>query len=160
MPRIEVWIDIRASRERCFDLARDIDLHPRSMAGSGERAIAGRTSGLIELGEEVTWQARHFGLIHTHRACITAFDRPAVFRDSMVAGRFKRFEHDHLFDEVEGLTRMRDVLDFESPCGPLGRLVDRFVLSGYLTRLLRRRALVIKAAAEADVRPAADPRQA
>jgi ligand-binding SRPBCC domain-containing protein len=159
MLRIEFWVDIRASRELCFDLARDIDLHPHSMAGSGERAIAGRTSGLIELGEEVTWQARHFGLIHTHRARITAFERPAHFRDSMVAGRFKRFEHDHVFDEVAGLTRMRDILDFESPCGPLGRLVDRFVLSGYLSRLLRRRGAVIKAEAEAAVSAAPEKRR-
>jgi len=56
--RITTWI--AAPPERCFDAARDLDLHLRSMAHTGERAVAGRTSGLIELGEEVTWRARHF----------------------------------------------------------------------------------------------------
>jgi ligand-binding SRPBCC domain-containing protein len=148
MQRIELATAIMANRERCFDLSRDLDLHLRSMSHTGERAVAGRTSGLIELGEEVTWQARHFWVVHHHTSRITAFDRPAHFRDSMVAGRFKRFEHDHFFDVGEGSTRMRDVLYFESPLGIVGRLVDRFVLSGYLTRLLLKRNSILKEAAE------------
>ncbi|HEX8410907.1 MAG TPA: cell division protein, partial [Thermoanaerobaculia bacterium] len=45
----------------CFDAARDLDLHLESMAHTGERAVGGRISGLIELNEEVTWRGRHFG---------------------------------------------------------------------------------------------------
>lgn len=149
MPIIEIETAIDAPRERCFDLARDLDLHLRSMQDSGERAIGGRTSGLIELGEEVTWQARHFGLNHQHSSRITAFARPDHFRDSMVRGRFKRFEHDHFFAQREGRTVMRDVIDFTSPFGLLGRAVDGIVLSRYLRRLIERRNRVIKEAAEA-----------
>ena len=148
MNRIELATDIRAPREVCFDLARDLDLHLRSMARSGEQAVAGRTTGLIGLGEEVTWRARHFGIHHHHTSRITAFDRPSYFRDSMVAGRFKTFEHDHIFEAVDGGTRMRDILLFESPLGILGRCVDRLVLARYLTRLLEERNRVIRAAAE------------
>jgi ligand-binding SRPBCC domain-containing protein len=149
MPTVLTEIVVRADPERCFDLARDLDLHARSLAHTGERAVAGRTSGLIELGEEVTWEARHFGVRHRHRARITAFQRPHHFRDSMIAGRFAAFEHDHFFEPLEGgLTRMRDVLVFGSPWGPLGWVVDRLVLSGYLRRLLQRRAEVIREAAE------------
>ena len=148
MPRLETTIFIRASRERCFDLSRDLDLHQASMADSGERAIAGRTSGLIELGEEVTWEARHFGVLHQHRSKITAFNRPEHFRDVMVRGRFKAFEHDHFFGEAEGGTLMRDVLVFASPLGPLGRLVDKVIMSAYLERLIAQRNQVIKVAAE------------
>jgi hypothetical protein len=45
---------IAAPTDRCFDLARDIDFHTRSLAGTGEKAVAGRTSGLIGQGESVT----------------------------------------------------------------------------------------------------------
>lgn len=120
------------------------------MSESGERAIAGRTSGLIELGEEVTWEARHFGVLHRHRSRITEYDRPRHFRDVQVAGRFARFEHDHFFDEVTGGTQMRDVLEFESPFGPLGKLVDWLVLGRYLRRLIRERNEVIRAVAAAE----------
>lgn len=132
MPRLELTTAIRAPRERCFDLSRDLDLHQASMAASGERAVAGRTSGLIGLGEEVTWRAKHFGVTHEHCSRITAFARPEHFRDVMLRGRFKRFEHDHYFTERDGSTVMRDLIVFESPLGPLGRLVDVLVLSAYL----------------------------
>jgi len=148
VPKIEIQTTIDAPREVCFDLARDLDLHVRSMHDSGERAIAGRTSGLIEMGEEVTWQARHFGLNHQHCSRITAFARPGHFRDSMVKGRFKRFEHDHFFNEKDGRTVMRDAIDFASPLGLLGGLVDRIVLARYLRSLIERRNRVIKDAAE------------
>jgi len=84
--RIELTTSIRAPREVGFDLARDLDLHLRSMAHTGERAVAGRTNGLIGPGEEVTWRARHFGVVHHHASRITAFEPPSYFRDSMVAG--------------------------------------------------------------------------
>ena len=149
MPRLELETAIAAPRERCFDLARDLDLHLRSMKSAGERAVGGRTSGLIEMGEEVVWEARHFGIAHQHRSRITAFDRPAHFRDSMVSGRFKCFEHDHYFAESHGRTIMRDVIEFTSPLGLIGRVVDALVLSGYLRTLIVQRNRVIKETAEA-----------
>jgi ligand-binding SRPBCC domain-containing protein len=118
------------------------------MSRSGEQAVSGRTSGLIGLGEEVTWRARHFGVIHHHTSRITAFDRPAYFRDSMVAGRFRTFEHDHIFEMLGDQTRMRDVLSFESPLGALGSLVDRLFLARYLRKLLEERNRTIRTEAE------------
>ncbi len=150
--RIEVITVVRAGIEVCFDLARSVDSHLRSLAHTGERAVAGRTSGLLELGDEVTWRGRHFGLWHSHRARITAFDRPVHFRDTMVAGRFRTFEHDHFFMAVDGATQVRDVLVFASPAGWLGRFVDRCVMAGYLRRLLQARAAVLRDEAQARAR--------
>ncbi|MDH3592125.1 MAG: SRPBCC family protein [Planctomycetota bacterium] len=150
MPRVELVTDIAAAPERCFDLSRDLDLHQASLAHTSERIVAGRTSGLIEMGEEVTWRARHFGVTHEHTARITAYDRPRHFRDEMVRGRFKRFVHDHYFEPAGGGTRMRDVLEFASPVGWLGRAVDFVVMTRYLDRLLRGRSVVIARTAEAE----------
>ena len=58
MPRFELVTLIAAPQAVCFDVARDLDLHVVSMARHGERAIAGRTTGRIEGGEEVTCEAR------------------------------------------------------------------------------------------------------
>ena len=71
---------VRAPVDRCFDLSRSIDLHTESTAKTGERAVAGVTAGLIEMGEEVTWRARHFGVWQELTSRITAFDRPHHFR--------------------------------------------------------------------------------
>jgi ligand-binding SRPBCC domain-containing protein len=148
MPIIEVQTHVQASPERCFDLARDLDLHLRSMAHTGERAVGGRTSGLICLGEEVTWEARHFGVRHRHTSRITRYDRPHYFRDSMTQGRFARFEHDHYFVARESGTLMRDVLDFASPLGVLGQAVDDLFMTKYIAKLISQRNEVIKNAAE------------
>lgn len=148
MARLELVTDIEAPPSVCFDLARDLDLHQRSMAGSHERAVAGRTAGRIELGEQVTWQARHFGVTHLHTSRITRYERPRYFRDEMVDGRFAEFGHDHYFEAVAHATRMRDVVVFRSPFGGLGKVVDALILKGYLRRLLEARNRTLRIEAE------------
>lgn len=141
---ITVSTTVRAPREICFDAARDLDLHVKSLAHTGERAVAGRTSGLIEAEEEVTWEARHFGVRQHFTSRITGFDRPRYFQDTMVRGAFASFVHDHYFESEGGVTVMRDVLAFRSPLGFLGRIADHLVMTRYLRRLIEQRNEVIK----------------
>ena len=61
MPTIYLSTFIRATPTTTFDLSRSIDLHQISTKQTQEKVIAGRMSGLIELGESVTWRAKHFG---------------------------------------------------------------------------------------------------
>ena len=137
--------------ERCFDLARSIDLHIRSATATRESAVAGVTSGLLRLGDRVTWRARHFGLWQQLTSQITAYERPAYFRDSMVRGAFARLDHDHIFlDDGRGGTIMRDRIEYAAPLGPLGRVAELLVLTRYLRRLLDRRNREIKSVAESD----------
>jgi ligand-binding SRPBCC domain-containing protein len=153
MPRIELVTDIDAPRERVFDLARSVDLHMASTAASSETVIAGVRKGLMGLGDSVTWRARHLGLWHKLTSEITQFNPPAHFRDSMVRGSFRRFDHDHSFEpsgKAGEHTVMYDVFDFTSPFGPLGRLVDRVLLTKYMRQLLEERNRIIKRAAETD----------
>ncbi|HET6232626.1 MAG TPA: SRPBCC family protein [Longimicrobiaceae bacterium] len=146
--RIEVWVD--APPERCFDLSRSIDLHVHTSAATGETAVAGRTSGLIGLGEEVTWRARHLGVWQRLTTRITELDRPARFRDSMVRGAFARFDHDHWFEPSGGGTLMRETFDYAAPLGPLGRLAERIFLTRYMRAFLTGRAATIKRVAESE----------
>lgn len=149
MPKIELTTIINAPIETCFDLARSIDVHIESTKQTGEQAVAGRTSGLIELGETVTWGAKHFGIWQTLTSEITDFDKPNFFADELVKGAFKSFRHEHYFLARNGQTLMKDVFIFESPYGILGRLFNRMVLTKYMTALLIKRNGVIKAVAEA-----------
>jgi ligand-binding SRPBCC domain-containing protein len=147
--RIEVSTPIAAAPWHCFDLARDIDFHTRSMAHTGERVVAGVTSGLIEAGERVTWEGRHFGVRQRFTVEITRFEPPRMFRDEMVRGAFRSFAHDHIFEPVsDGSTVMRDILEFRSPLGPLGSVVDALFMRRYLRRLIQDRARAIRAEAE------------
>jgi ligand-binding SRPBCC domain-containing protein len=148
MARIELSTHIDAPIERCFDLARSIDLHMASTKQTGERAIGGRTSGLIELGETVTWRARHFGLWQTLTSKIVEFDYPNSFTDVMVKGAFKSLRHEHHFRALQGQTTMTDIFVFESPFGMLGSIANVLFLERYMTKLLEERNRVIKETAE------------
>jgi ligand-binding SRPBCC domain-containing protein len=151
VPVIEISTEIRAPIERVFDLSRSIDFHTASTAQTGERAVAGVTSGLISLGQEVTWRARHLGVRQHLTSRITAFHPPLHFRDSMVRGAFRRFDHDHFFTQRGDTVLMRDVFDYESPFGILGRMADWLFLQRYMTGFLRARIRLIKEAAETDL---------
>lgn len=150
MIRIELTTTIRAPIQRCFDLARSIDLHMASTDFTGERAIAGITAGLIGLGQEVTWSGRHFGFRITHTSRITAFESPTYFQDTMVCGMFTRFCHDHRFRTRENETVMEDMMEFEAPLGPLGKVVEKLVLARHMQRLLERRNQCIQQTAEGE----------
>lgn len=84
-------------KAQLFDLARNIDAHKNSMARSREEAVAGVTSGLISLGEEVTWRAWHFGVPLRMTSRITQMVEPDYFVDEQVKGPFRRFRHVHEF---------------------------------------------------------------
>jgi ligand-binding SRPBCC domain-containing protein len=148
MPVIILRTRVVAPPARCFDLARDVDLHQRSTAASRERAVAGVTTGLLGAGDQVTWEATHFGIRQRLTSRITEFDPPNRFADEMVRGAFARFRHEHQFLAVEGGTEMVDIFDYTSPLGPLGGLADGLFLRRYVATLLRQRNAYLKRAAE------------
>lgn len=150
MPVIDLATEIAAPIERVFDLARSIDLHMHSTSATGESAVAGVTTGLIGLNEEVTWRARHFGVWQTLSVRITAFERPRYFVDTMLRGALRRMEHRHSFEPSADCTLMRDAFAYQSPLGLLGQFADFLFLERYLRAFLIERNRVIKAAAEFD----------
>jgi ligand-binding SRPBCC domain-containing protein len=150
MIRIELLTRIAAPVERCFDLARSIDLHMASTDWTGEQAIAGVTSGLIGPEQEVTWKGRHFGVSISHTSRISAYDRPRYFQDCMVRGSFRSFCHDHFFEAGDGATLMKDVMQFEAPFGILGSLAERLILKRHMIGLLLHRNQHLRRVAESE----------
>ena len=148
MARIRLETLIEAPIERVFDLARDLDFHRKSMAHTGEEAIGGRVTGLIDLGESVTWRARHLGFSWTLTSKVTVMQWPSSFGDVQERGPFKRFSHHHHFESVGQATRMIDEWEHEAPWGPLGWLADRLFLEQHMRRLLETRNTALKTEAE------------
>lgn len=148
MPIIELSTQILGPIDLVFDLSRSIDLHIESTSQTSEKAVAGCTSGLISLGQEVTWEATHFGVRQQLTTKIVAFNPPYYFRDSMVTGIFTRFDHDHFFEANGQSTVMKDRFDFTSPFGILGRLANTLFLERYIRKFLRKRNQIIKSVAE------------
>lgn len=143
---LETWIN--ADIQCVFDLARNIDLHQESTSRTHEKAIEGRTSGLIEENETVTWRAKHLGVYQTLTTKIISMKKPDRFIDEMQKGAFKSLRHQHVFKSVNGKTQMIDIFEFESPLGMIGKFVNKIFLTQYLKNFLLERNSLIKAKAE------------
>ena len=148
MPVIRLETFINAPVEKCFDLSRDLDVHMASAGSSQEKAVAGVTSGMVKLGDEITWEATHLGMRHRLTSKIIEYHRPALFVDEMQRGPFKRWHHKHIFESRNGGTLMTDVVDYASPFGAIGQIVDTVYLKTYMRGFLLRRNAHIKAVAE------------
>jgi len=152
MPKIELTTTIKTSQiELVFDLIRSIDLHKISTKNSKEKAIAGKISGLISLGETVTWRAKHFGVTQNLTSKVTDYSYPTFFADEMQKGAFKAFRHEHYLTlDDRGVVIVKDVFDYQSPLGILGKLADFLFLKKYMTNFLIERNKVIKEYAESE----------
>jgi ligand-binding SRPBCC domain-containing protein len=148
VPVIRLETIINAPIELCFDLSRSVDVHMASMSATGERAVDGVTSGLLELADEVTWEATHLGIRQQLTSRITELTRPHRFVDEMQRGAFKRLHHVHEFQTRHKGTLMRDEMNFNSPLGWLGGLVDTVYIRRYMRRLLIIHNDYVKAVAE------------
>lgn len=148
MPTILLFTKIKAAKKIVFDLSRSIELHKISTKKTNEKAIAGRTSGLIELNETVTWRARHLGVYQNFTSKVTGCREADFFADIMVSGAFKSFKHEHYFSFKENVTTLVDVLEYTSPLGVLGKFVDMLFLKKYMTNFLLERNKTIKEFAE------------
>ena len=148
MGSIRVETVINAPAERCFDLARSVDAHIASTAKTRERVVAGKALGLLELGESVTWEGRHFGIRLRQGSTITRLDRPHMFVDESTSGPLRSLRHIHQFVAEKNATLMVDTFEYELPTGVLGRVADQLVVERYLRRFLTERAAFLKAEAE------------
>ncbi|MBW1657601.1 SRPBCC family protein [Flavobacterium quisquiliarum] len=144
MTTINLTTKISALKQIVFDASRNIDIHQQSASPTKEKAIAGVTSGLINLSETVTWRGKHFGFYLTHKSRITAMNFYDYFVDEMEKGKFKSFKHEHFFEEENGFTIMKDKLQYETPFGIFGKLFDVLFLKRHLTNFLLERNKVLK----------------
>ena len=139
---IEVVTLVDAPPAVVFDLKLDVDVHAESLAGSREVASTSTGRRRLGLGDEVTFQARHFGLRWRLTSRITAYDAPHRFVDEQIRGPFRTLHHEHIFEALGAdRTRMIDRMTISAPLAAM-------LLAPYLRRLLKRRGAHVKRLAE------------
>lgn len=148
MTTIQLTTLINAPIQIVFDHARNIDTHQQSASKTSEVAIAGTTHGLINKGETVTWRGKHFGLYLEHQSIISQMELYSYFVDEQLKGHFESFKHQHFFEEIDGQTIMKDVMEYETPYGFFGKLFDRIALKRHLTNFLLQRNSYLKVVCE------------
>ena len=103
---------------------------------------------LLELGDAVTWEARHSGIRQRLTAKITYMDPPTEFSDDQTKGAFDSFRHIHRFSAVPGGTLVVDDFTYRVPLGWIGLIADVLFVGRYMRALLRRRAAFLRRLAE------------
>jgi ligand-binding SRPBCC domain-containing protein len=150
MSIIHLTTFIGAPLERVFDLSRSVGLHKYSMARYKEEVIDGTMTGLMGMGDTVTWKAKHLWKQRILQVKLTQYKRPDYFADEQTKGDFLLMKHEHYFRPIENGTIMIDQFRYEVPYGKIGELVNTFYLEKYLTRLLEERNAMIKKVAESN----------
>lgn len=150
MPIIHLTTFIAAPQARVFDLSRSVDLHKYSMTDYAEKIIKGTVSGLMNLGDEVTWKARHLFKERVLAVKLTELKSPDYFADEQTEGDFALMKHEHYFKPAQNGTLMIDQFRFETKYGWLGSLFNQIYLEKYMTRLISERNETIKKIAESN----------
>ncbi|MGV3656466.1 MAG: SRPBCC family protein [Chitinophagaceae bacterium] len=150
MPYIHLTTFIAAPVERVFNLSRSIDVHKHSMKKHGEEPVGGLRSGLMNVNDIVTWQAKHLFKERKLKVKITAMQVPFQFTDEMVEGDFTKLKHEHYFKPIENGTIMIDQFWYEIPYGKAGAFFNYVFFNRYMEGLLQHRNEVIKQLAEGE----------
>ena len=122
-------IRIAASPERVFAFHESPGALER-LTPPWERVVVESGGDSLRVGSRVVIKMRLGPFVRRWVAEHTAYDPPRLFADRQVSGPFARWEHRHEFvDDGAGGTILRDSVEFEPPCGMLGRIFLRgFVL--------------------------------
>jgi NADH dehydrogenase len=103
---------------------------------------------------EIRWRIRPLlGIPMTWTARIAGYEPGRRFMDVQVCGPYRRWEHTHTFEAVDGGTIVRDEIEYAVPFGPLGDLVNRLVVRGQLRRLFEYRRAAIRTIFTAPAEP-------
>lgn len=148
MSLIEMRTEILSEEKTCFDLARSIDLHKESLKHTNGIPVSGKTTGLINFGEWVSWEMKHFGFVQHITSKITEFESSKYFVDEMVLGVFKSYRHEHYFISEGNKTIVLEKLHFEFPWGIFGKFVSWVFVKKYMTNLFMYRSALLKERAE------------
>jgi ligand-binding SRPBCC domain-containing protein len=136
---------IRASPEHVFTFHELPDALERlTPPWAGSRVLEhARTVGI---GARTVCDIRVAPLVWIRLEAVhTACERPRMFVDEQVRGPFRSWRHQHVMTAADGGTRLTDIIDFEPPFGPLGRLFSPLLILPRLRKLFAYRHQVTRA---------------
>jgi ligand-binding SRPBCC domain-containing protein len=74
---------------------------------------------VIQQGTLIDYQLKLYGISFRWRTEISLWEPPYRFVDSQLSGPYRKWVHTHRFEELDGGTRMQDVVEYRLPGGPL-----------------------------------------
>ena len=106
---------------------------------------------ISEVGSEAIDETRILGIVPARWvARHTAYDPPRMFEDVQVKGPFRFWRHRHLVEPHADGAILRDEIEYEPPFNFLGQLVEPFLITPRLTKLLEYRLARVAAWCESE----------
>ncbi len=91
-------------------------------------------------GTLIDYELKLFGIRFHWRTLIEQFEPEARFVDVQLTGPYRRWHHEHSFEESLGGTWVIDHVDYEMPWGPLGRIAHALSVRRSLRQIFDFRA--------------------
>lgn len=137
---------IPASRERVFDFFSKAENLERLTPPFLQFAILTPLPIEMKRGQFIEYRIGLGGIPMNWLTEISEWSPPERFVDEQLRGPYRYWHHTHSFDEVSGGTLMRDVVEYELPLGPLGRLAHAALVQRMLQRIFDYRKQAVAAA--------------
>ncbi|MFN6113563.1 MAG: SRPBCC family protein [Bacteroidota bacterium] len=143
MERLERTVRINAPIEKVFHFHDDtrnlLKITPPDIKVSIE------TMGSPGLGYEVTLKVRQFMVfVMRWHVKITVYEPPVLMVDEQVSGPFRTWKQTRRLRQVEGGTELTDIVEYEAPFGPLGRIVNALVIRRQIEKMFTYRQATTK----------------
>jgi ligand-binding SRPBCC domain-containing protein len=143
MERIERTVQINAPIDRVFHF-HDDTRNLLKITPPGIRVTI-ETQGVPGLGYEVTLKVRQFLLfVMRWHVRITAYEPPTLMVDEQVSGPFKTWKQTRLLKTTENGTALTDIVEYEVPFGPLGKIANALVIRGQIQEMFTYRQAATK----------------
>lgn len=118
--------------------------NPRNLAEITPPSMGFRILALddppMRAGYKIEYRIKVFGVSLRWLTTIAEYEPPDRFADEQTSGPYKYWHHEHIFEDKDGATIMRDRVRYELPLGPLGALVHRLAVARQLGRIFDYRA--------------------
>ncbi len=143
MERLERTVRINAPIEKVFHFHDDtrnlLKITPPDIKVSIE------TMGSPGLGYEVTLKVRQFMVfVMRWHVKITVYEPPVLMVDEQVSGPFRTWKQTRRLRQVVGGTELTDIVEYEAPFGPLGRIVNALVIRRQIEKMFTYRQATTK----------------
>lgn len=99
----------------------------------------------LKKGSEILLEIKQFGFLKNKWLIrLTEFNENSQITDTQINGPFKNWVHEHIFEEVNGKTKMTDRIRYELPFGILGILADKILIHKMIEKQFEFRHKVTK----------------
>lgn len=145
MQRISAETWINASLEECWDFFSNpnnlLKLTPADMKMQVKTEIPAKMYAGMIISYKV---APLFGIPLSWTSRINQVKEGHYFTDDMIEGPFAIWHHQHFFEEQDGGTLVKDIVDYKAPLGIIGQLFEPILVKPRVKAIFAHREKVIR----------------